>query len=185
MAGTSTEIYGSQVVDGLEWSYAHPPKGISQAWVVYSLLALGPRNSAVRIDTQVVWLPSRTTATRVPASDRSATISLQSLAPNVGERSLTLGPGRQLSKLIRRINGLRTVAPPGELSCALSTTSVQLTFSTQVGPTANAATSQTIGCADTWLRVGRTHILLEQGPLVSMELALLQLTAGELNGPGS
>lgn len=185
MVGTSTGTFGSQVVDGLEWAYAHPPKGIRQAWLVYSLLALSPRSSAVRIDTQVVWLPARTTATRVPASDRSATISLQSLAPTVGKRSLTLGQGRQLSKLIRLVNGLRTVAPPGDLSCAVSTTSVRLTFGTQAGGTANATTSQTIGCADMWLQVGRTHILLEQAPLVSMELALLHLTVAKLNGPGS
>ncbi|HVC21886.1 MAG TPA: hypothetical protein VNH82_00375 [Candidatus Dormibacteraeota bacterium] len=67
----------------------------------------------------------------------------------------------------------------------MSTTSVRLTFRTEVGATANAATSQTIGCADMWLQVGPTRILLEQAHLVSMELALLHLTVAELNGPGS
>ena len=185
LVGTSSWVSRSESVDGLDWGYVHPPKGVSEAWLVDSLLALSPRSSAVRIDTQVVWLPVRTAASRVPLSDRSATISAQSLAPAVGKRSLTLSQGRQLSALIRLVNGLRTVAPPGTISCAMSTTSVRLTFRTEVGATANAATSQTIGCADMWLQVGPTRILLEQAHLVSMELALLHLTVAELNGPGS
>jgi hypothetical protein len=139
----------------------------------------------VRIETDVIWLPSRTAATLVLTSDRSATISLQSLAPAVGNRSLTLAHGDQLSALIELVNNLKTAPSGGPVGCAMSTTSISLTFSARAGGAANATASQTIGCVNLGLRVGRHEILLEQAPLVTMELSLLHLTNADLYGPGS
>jgi hypothetical protein len=185
LAGTSTGGSGDPGPNGLDWAYRHPPGGIGTASLVYSFAPLGSRSTAVRIDTDVIWLPPRTAATQVPTSDRSATISLQSLAPAVGNRSLTLAQGDPLSALIHLVNNLKT-APSGEaMGCAMSTTSISLTFSARAGGPASATASQTIGCVDLGLRVGRHEILLEQAPLVTMELSLLHLSNADLYGPGS
>lgn len=130
-------------------------------------------------------LSSLSNPTLVPSSDRSATIALESLAPAVGRRSLVLTRGPQLTSLIRLLNRLETVPPPGPGSCDLSTTSVKLTFRRREGMPENAVANQEIGCSDFKLQVGSGQLLLKLAPLASRELSLLQLTMADLHGPGS
>jgi hypothetical protein len=130
-------------------------------------------------------LSSLNNPTLVPSSDRSATISLNSLAPAVGKRSLTLSSGSQLTSLIKLVNRLGAVPPPGPVSCDLSTTSVKLSFRRREGLPENAEAKQEIGCSDFKLKIGSGDLLMKVGPLVAKELSLLHLTRAELDGPGS
>lgn len=130
-------------------------------------------------------LSSLNNPTLVPSSDHSATISLNSLAPAVGRRSLTLSTGPQLTSLIKLVNRLGAVPPPGPVSCDLSTTSVKLSFSHRQGMPENAEANQEIGCSDFKLEIGSGDLLMKLRPLAARELFLLHLTRAELSGPGS
>jgi hypothetical protein len=117
-----------------------------------------------------LWLtacgtPVRTSSTQVPSADRVAVISLDSLAPRVGRRSLTIHPGPQLNSLIQFVNRIGTITPPGPLSCGMSTTWVKLIFRARPGEPENAAAEQQVGCLDFKLKVGSAQILLKLDPL--------------------
>lgn len=183
--GSGSGTSGGSSEHEITWAPRRPPSGISTAQLLYTFTALGRGRTGLRVDAEVVWLPERTAATLIPTTDRSATISLTSLAPRVGRRSLTLGPGRELRSLISLVNRLPTIPPPGPLSCALVTTSAKLSFRPRARALSNAGSTQEIGCASTRLRVGSREILLAQGRLVSWELEHLHLVSADLYGSGS
>jgi hypothetical protein len=167
------------------WIDLRPPRGVETDVLEYSLYQLGAHRTGLRLDSQVIWLPPRTSDTLVPSSDRRATISLNSFATAVGTRSLRLRPGTRLRRLIELLNRLATVPPDSyALGCDDVISSYAISFHADTRSPANAEVSGQIGCPQLNLRVGGHHIQLIQAALVSEILALLHLTAAELNGPG-
>jgi hypothetical protein len=176
---------GSDHEQELDWSYQHPSAAVGTAWLEYSFVRLGAEATGLRLDTLVVWLPPRTEATLVPSSDLAATISLDSLAPSVGSRSLSLGAGRQLSLLIQLVDRLRTVAGASVGGCVMVTTSFTITFSSDAGSPASAKAIAQIGCYEFNLKIGDHQILLWQPPLDALVLSLFHLTRAQLSGLAS
>lgn len=167
----------------LTWSLDHLPHEIGTAWLLCTFAPIGAGLTAVRIDAEVVWLPGRAAQTLVPTYDLSASISLADLPAGPASRTLILGPGRQLRSLIRLINRLRTVSPPGPFSCAARSTSATIVFRAYPGARQNATAAQQLGCSDFQLKVGRTKILLEQEALIRPELSLFGLKLSDLYPP--
>jgi hypothetical protein len=156
-AGTTTTGTGSGSGPGpgsylmVSYSLKSPPAGIDQGTMLLATLAAGPRGGTImRADAEVVWYPPRTAAEYVnPEAYRAVTISV-TLVPRSGKPRVitrTFAKRAVMASLARVLDRLRTLAPPGPLSCPAMR--VGATFSVRFVPAAGRAASLTVspwGC---------------------------------------
>jgi hypothetical protein len=120
----------------VSYALARPPAGIDPSTMLLATLAVGPRGgTVVRADAEVVWYPPRTAAEYLdPAAFRSVAITATLVNMHGKARTVTKIFGRPvIDRLARVLNGLRTLSPPGPMSCPAMTGS---TFTLRLAPIA-------------------------------------------------
>jgi hypothetical protein len=176
----------------LDWVEAHPPAGFtvggsgdtSDASVVtsrfvafdlppvanvlatrslyVSVASDGADRTALRVDSQVNWLPTKPSDERIPATAKVVTITALpgidiangKTAPSPG-RPVTITDAVTVTKIAGVVDAL-PLMPPGVFACPLSTgQGLRLTFRASVGgPVLAEATGYTNGCGTVTLTVG-------------------------------
>jgi hypothetical protein len=140
----------------LSFAEVRPLSFASLAGVTYSYARLGGDSTQLRVDAHVIWLPSRTAATLVPLGDQFATLAVK--AGVTRHIRLTWSP--ELRRLIRVVNRLPTVAPPGIINCALSPGTTSLGFTTTETSAPNLSLADVIGCYQFSVTSPSAHVLL-------------------------
>lgn len=141
----------------VSYALTRRPAGIDQNTMLLATLAAGPRGGTiVRADAEVVWYPPRTAAEYLdPAAFRSVTVTATLVNMHGKARTVTKTFGRPvIDRLARVLNGLRTLSPPGPLSCPAMTGS---TFTLRLVPIAPSRPPLVIipaGCVGDLITVG-------------------------------
>jgi hypothetical protein len=168
----------------LPWIHAHLPPGFAQSgtgtgsgsWTgMYALPAVpdvltqrelvvlavrSGSQTVIRVDAQVVWLPARPVAERVPPAARVLTVTpVFGLNPDPRaerlDRAFTVTDPATVARIAAVVNGL-TRFPDGAFSCpAESGAQMRLTFFTRPGgPVVARLTAQYGGCGIVSVRIG-------------------------------
>jgi hypothetical protein len=130
---------GTEFFLSVSYSLTRPPAGIDQNTMLLATLAAGPRGGTImRADAEIVWYPPRTAAEYLdPADFRSVTITATLVNLRGKARTIMKTFGRPvIDRLAEVLNGLRTLSPPGPLSCpemAGSTFTLLLTPNSALG----------------------------------------------------
>jgi hypothetical protein len=142
-----------------EFQLTTVPEVLTERWLVVLVVPDGDQ-TAIRVDAQVVWLPARPAAERIPADARVVTITplfgyqadkkLERLDPVV-----TVTNPARVARIATVINGL-ALFPAGEFSCPADFgAEMMLTFTTgPAGPVVARATAEYGGCGVLSLSIG-------------------------------
>ncbi len=124
----------------------------------------GGGQTAIRVDAQVTWLPTRTASEMVPAAATAVTLSMipdPALNRKPPPRPATVTSPETVRRITATVNAL-PVFPPGQLECGLGrgeTTALVLTFlSAPQGRVLATAYVSTEGCQPVFLAVGTQKI---------------------------
>lgn len=126
-SGSWTDVFALPAVPGV----------LTQRELVVLAVRSGSQ-TAIRVDAQVVWLPARPVAERVPPAARALTVTpVFGLNPDPRaerlDRAFTVTDSAMVARVAAVVNGL-TRFPDGAFSCpAESGGQMQLTFSTRPG----------------------------------------------------
>lgn len=175
---------------GLTWPPARvqprlAPRGdgevIDSAAVMIEATVLPGGRSALRVDSEVTWLPPKDRSDVVPASVKVLTASV----PDTKAASVTTHDQKVIEQLRKAVSGL-PVAPPSARSCPadLFGQSVRLAFgSPGVATPAAVVTADRSGCGFVSVIVdGKKGRKLEGGPIiVRLALRLLGLKLAKVN----
>jgi hypothetical protein len=135
------------------------PVGIDQGTNLLATLATGPHGGTImRADAEVVWYPPRSAAEYI---NRSAYRSVSMTVTLVNQRgrgrtvTVTRTFGKPvIARLAKALNGLRTLSPPGPISCPMMTGS---TFTARLIPVSPSSPTVVIGrwgCIGDLIKVG-------------------------------
>jgi hypothetical protein len=124
------------------------PSGIQLAQLLVQLAPVTATESAVRVDAQVVFLPPKSPAEQVPASDRVVVIQRTGSLPGGGSAAatVTVTDPTTVQKLVGLLDGLDP-QPPSVESCPAELLSYRLAFAPSVSAAPNYVA--TIGSCDT------------------------------------
>lgn len=119
----------------------HLPPGAASAELVVSVTSLAAGGTGIRVDAQVTWLGTRPAASRVPAADRVAVVSV--LHRLAGTSTRHVSPSRrvvvtdpaEVARLRAAANALAP-APAGVVSCPMDVGTVDVVA---FAPSATAA----------------------------------------------
>jgi hypothetical protein len=163
-----------------EFTLPPVPTVIQQRALYVSVASDGTAGTAMRVDSQVNWLPAKSPAERIPAQARVVTITaIPGAGPGSGSGSVMApgggtatgaGAGQVLSspprpvtvtdpatvaKIAAVVDGL-PLMPPGVFSCPFSNgEGLKLTFrATESGPVLAQVISQNNGCGTVTLTIG-------------------------------
>lgn len=157
--------------------------------LLVSVAADGPGEVAIRVDAQVIWLPAKPAAERVPAAAKVVTIThLPGSEPQpAGDVPVTITDPAEVTRIAAIVDGL-PVYPPGIMDCPLSDGSgMRLTFrATLSGPALAVVTAQAEGCPSVTVTIDGKP-MPELGQAESLEqrvatIARLPWPAGQLPG---
>jgi hypothetical protein len=148
-----------------------------------SVAADGPGEVAIKVDAQVIWLPARSAAERVPAAAQVVTIThVPGSEPQpAGDAPVTITNPAMVARIAATVDAL-PVSPPGIMSCPLSDGSgMRLTFrATTSGPALAVVTAQTDGCESVAVTIGgKSMPTLAQSASLQQQVA----TAAGLHWP--
>ena len=127
------------------------PGVLTQRWLVVLVVPDGDQ-TAIRVDAQVIWLPTRPAAERIPADARVVTITpvfglqpVKRLEPR--DPAVTVTSPAKVAAIAAVIDGLSPF-PPGAFSCPADRgADMRLTFSTSPrGPVVAQLSAQYGGC---------------------------------------
>ena len=125
--------------------------------LLVTAVAAGPGQSALRVDAEVAWLPSRPASERVPPEAKVVTITA---VPGADAKAkphapVVISDPAKVRRLVSLVDG-RTLVPPGLLHCPFDTgLALQLTFRKAAsGPVLAVATAGLSGCAGVAFTVG-------------------------------
>ncbi len=102
--------------EGFAWA---PVDGVlSTRWLVVAVAGLADGSTAVRADSQVVWLTPRPASEQIPSGSHLVRISVHSSikSSQPRQRPLTVGSSRRVDRVVALLNSL-PVAQPGLRSC--------------------------------------------------------------------
>jgi len=162
-AGTTATGSGSTSGPGngfsllVSYSLKRPPVGIDQGTMLLATLASGPHGGTImRADAEMVWYPPRSAAEYITRSAyRSVTITVTLVNQRGRPRTVTRTFGKPvIARLARVLNGLRTLAPPGPLSCPAMTGSTFTARLTPTSPSSPAIVISRWGCIGDSIKVG-------------------------------
>jgi hypothetical protein len=145
----STGEGGTDSFLSVSYSLARPPAGIDQSTMLLATLAAGPRGGTImRADAEVVWYPPRTAAEYLnPADFRSVRITARLVNLHGKARMIMKTFGRPvIDRLAGVLNGLRTLSPPGPLSCPAMTGSTFTLRLTPISASGRAMVISSAGC---------------------------------------
>lgn len=177
----------------LAWVKAHPPKGLSLTGagassgpsgitsrfyefslppvpgvllsrsLYVSVASDGPDRTALRVDSEVAWLPAKPAAEHIPASARLVTITAVPGA-SAGRvrhvhRPVTITSRAVVAKIATVVDDL-PLMPPGVFSCpAGNGLGLRLAFrAVKGGPVLAQVTAEANGCGTVTLEVGGKHM---------------------------
>ncbi len=164
---SESQTGAGQLEQNVIWTRRRLPVQVVSADLEYTFLSLSPGETALRVDSQVLWRPQRTGATRVPSADRAASIYVHRLDARARPSASGLRASGVVRRLIRVVNHLPTLPPESyELGCDRVETSYEVAFRPAPGSLPNAVATGYIGCPQLSLRVGRHQVLLVQRRLV-------------------
>jgi hypothetical protein len=122
-----------------------------------SVAADGRDTVAIRVDAQVIWLPAKPAAERIPATAKVVTIThVPGTEPQpAGDTPVTITDPATVARIAAIVDGL-PVFPPGIRFCPLYDGSgMRLTFrATLSGPALAVVTAQTGGCGVVAVTIG-------------------------------
>jgi hypothetical protein len=125
--------------------------------LLVSVAGDGPGKVAIRVDAQVMWLPAKPAAERVPAAAKIVTIThvRGSQPQQAGDVPVTITDPAKVARIAAIVDGL-PVFPPGIMFCPLSDGSgMRLTFrATLSGPALAVVTAATGGCGAVAVTIG-------------------------------
>jgi len=151
----------------------------------------GPGEVAIRVDAQVLWLPTRLATERVPAAARVVTIAHLpgSGSQPAGDVPVTVTNPATVARIVAIVDGV-PVFPPGVIvSCPLENGSgMQLTFrATLSGPALAVVTAVSGGCGSVAMTIGgRPMPTLGDAPSLQQQVAAaagLTWPAGQVEVP--
>jgi hypothetical protein len=133
---------------------------LTQRWLVVTVARLGPAQTAIRADAQVVWLPARPAAERIPPDARVVTVTpVFGLQPDKKleplDPAFTVTSPAKVAAIAAVIDGL-ALFPPGTFSCPADFgAQMRLTFRTAPGgPVVARVTAEYDGCGIVSLSIG-------------------------------
>jgi hypothetical protein len=125
--------------------------------LVVSVAADGPGQVAIRVDAQVMWLPAKPAAERIPSAAKVVTIThVPGSGPqSAGDVPVTITDPATVARIAAIVDAL-PVYPPGIMGCPLSDGSgMRLTFrATLSGPALSVVTAQSEGCPSVTVTIG-------------------------------
>ena len=122
---------------------------LSARWLVVSVAAYGTGQTAIRVDSEVAWVPGKSVAERIPAAATVVTV-----APMLGNRPIsaddvpvTITDPAKVAKIVSVVNAL-PLFHQGRMMCPMDRgPSMRLTFrATATGPALAVVTAATTGC---------------------------------------
>ena len=124
--------------------------------LVVQVVSAGQGQTAIRVDSQVTWLPAKPAAERVPAS--AVSVTLRELpAIGTGGKSpapVTITNKAKLREIIALADGL-PIFPPGDYNCPADFgTGLVLTFRDAGGRVLAVLNADQTGCATVSVTVG-------------------------------
>lgn len=143
------------------WSqqYSLPPVPglLDQRQLAVSAVNDGEGQTALRVDSQVTWLPAKPASERIPASAKAVTISASPGVIRDGKvpAPVTITSAATVEKIASLVEGL-PVFPPGRYSCPADIgKAVQMTFrGSATGPALAVVTADLTGCQAVSFTVG-------------------------------
>lgn len=124
----------------------------------------GNGHTAIRVDAQVVWLPAKPAAERIPSAAKIVTITpVPGFAPvSAHDQTVTITDPAAVAKIAAVIDAL-PVFPPGERSCPLfQGRGMRLTFrAAPAGPALAVVTGDTTGC-------GTVAVIIDGRPMLAL-----------------
>ena len=161
--GTARQLPPRPVAPGMPQSGPHFPAVWDDVFsnaageLVVSVADDGPDTVAVRVDAQVIWLPAKPAAERVPATAKVVTIvHVPGSEPQpAGDAPVTITDPGTVARIAAVIDGL-PVSPPGIRFCPLDDGSgMRLTFrAARSGPALAVVTAQSGGCGTVAVTIG-------------------------------
>ncbi|MGD0239983.1 MAG: hypothetical protein ABSB59_06595 [Streptosporangiaceae bacterium] len=143
-AGSGSSSDGSVQTQADMYSLPPVPGVLPQRALVVTAVAYQGQ-TALRVDAQVVWLPARSAAERIPAGVRAVTVtpvfgSNRNARLDRLDRAFTVTDPARVARIVALANGL-TVYPPGVFSCPVDFGgAMRLTFLTRSGLTRSGLT---------------------------------------------
>jgi hypothetical protein len=139
------------------------PNVLTQRWLLVDVAAAGGGRTAIRVDAQVVWLPARPAAERMPRQARVVTVAPVFGVGSVSARdrradpAVTITDPAKVAAIAAVVDGL-PVFPPGTMSCPADFGSkIRLTFrASRNGPVLAQVTGDDSGCEGVSVVVGGT-----------------------------
>ena len=133
---------------------------LTERWLLVTVAAGRSGQTAIRVDAQVVWLPARSAAERIPPDARVVTVApVFGLQPDKKleplDPAFTVTNPAKVAGIAAAINGL-TLFPPGMFSCPIDFgAEMRLTFRTsRRGPVVARVTAQYGGCGVVSVSIG-------------------------------
>jgi hypothetical protein len=161
--GTSTGNASGSGVRSASWTDMFALPAVPEVLIQRELVLLAVRSgsqTAIRVDAQVVWLPARPGAERVPPTASVLTVTpVFGLNPSPRaerlDRAFTVTDPAQVARIAAVVNGLPR-SPAGAFSCpADSGAQMRLTFSIGPGgPVVARLTAEYGGCGTVSVRIG-------------------------------
>lgn len=152
-----------------QWDqYSKPsvPGVLSQRWLLVSAAAYGTNQVAIRVDSEVTWLPAKPAGERIPAT---AKVVIVAPLPGPGPASayntpVAITDPAKVAKIADAVNGL-PVFPRGVMSCPADFGGgLRLTFrATLGGQTLAVVTADTSGCGAVEISIGGRPMLTLRG----------------------
>jgi hypothetical protein len=146
------------------YQYSKPPVPgvLSERWLLVSAAAYGTNQIAIRVDSEVTWLPAKPAGERIPVT---AKVVIVVPLPGPGPASayntpVTITDPAKVAKIADAVNGL-PVFPRGVMSCPADFGGgLRLTFrATLGGPTLAVVTADTSGCGGVEVSIGGRPML--------------------------
>jgi hypothetical protein len=128
------------------------PNVLTERSLLITVVRHSSKQTAIRVDAQVIWLPAKQAAERIPADARVVTVTpVFGLQPGSSRERLdpafTVTDPAKVARIASAVDGL-PVFPPGDFSCPADTgAQLRLTFRTsRHGPVVAQVTADYDGC---------------------------------------
>jgi hypothetical protein len=153
------------------------PGVLSERWLLVSVTGYGVNQVAIRVDSEVTWLPAKPAGERIPAT---AKVVIAAPLPGPGPVSaydtpVTITDPAKVAKIADAVDAL-PVFPRGIMSCPADFGGgLRLTFrATLTGPTLAVVTAHTTGCGTVQVSIGGKPMLTlgQAGTLVQQVTAI-------------
>jgi hypothetical protein len=155
-AGTGTSSYrGADYAWSDEFSLPEIPAVLNSRELLVEAVSAGHGQTAIRVDSQVTWLPAKLAAERVPATAASVTLSaIPALGTGKRPAPVTV-TNRDKVRRIAALADALPLFPPGVYNCPMDDgQGLKLTFRGPGGQTLAVMSADETGCTTVSFTVG-------------------------------